>query len=154
MRDFDYEVLQRKRLANQARYRKNGSKSKKCSLPSDGMTQKQWRERNGEIVSYNLTKPMKWKQFLALPEDVQQEYIATLQDKYDASMAGLAVMFETHVNTVRSYFKLHGIPAGNQHKRSRAQQALWRKFCWGENIPALVAKEDELVLTPPSGRRA
>ena len=34
MNDFDFDCLQKKRLAQQAKYRKRGSKSKKCT-PSD-----------------------------------------------------------------------------------------------------------------------
>ena len=41
MRDFDYEVLQRKRIAQQAKHKKKGSKTCKCSLPSDYLTAKQ-----------------------------------------------------------------------------------------------------------------
>lgn len=40
MTDFDYDVKQRRELARAAKYRKRGSKSKKCTLPSDYLTQK------------------------------------------------------------------------------------------------------------------
>lgn len=51
MNDFDYEVMQRKRLARQAFHRKSGSKSKKCPMSTDHMTRKQWLERCGESVT-------------------------------------------------------------------------------------------------------
>ena len=35
MNDFDFENMQKKRIAQGARHRVCGSKSKKCSLPSD-----------------------------------------------------------------------------------------------------------------------
>ena len=44
MSDFEYDCWQRKRIAQQAKYRKCGSKSKKCSMSTDHMTQKQWKE--------------------------------------------------------------------------------------------------------------
>lgn len=37
MNDFDYENLQKKRLARNA-YAKKGSRSKKCTLPDDYLT--------------------------------------------------------------------------------------------------------------------
>ena len=38
-------------------------------LPSDNLTAKQRREKNGEVKSYNITRPMPWPEFKALPED-------------------------------------------------------------------------------------
>ena len=35
MSDFEYDCWQRKRIAQQAKYRKCGSKSKKCSMSTD-----------------------------------------------------------------------------------------------------------------------
>ena len=136
MNEFDYEVLQRKRIANSAKNRKNGSKSKKCSLPSDGMSHKQWKERNGEIVSVRMNQPMSWEQFKKLHRDSQQLYICTLQDLYDASINGIAAMFEISVNTLKRYTDKRGLAIRrNMSKRSQAQQEVWRKFCKGEATP-------------------
>ena len=38
MNDFDYDALQKKRIAAGARHMKRGSRSKRCSLPSDNLT--------------------------------------------------------------------------------------------------------------------
>lgn len=59
MDDFTYDCWQKKQLAQQARHRKRGSKSRKCSLPSDNLTKKQWKERNGKTLSINLNQPNK-----------------------------------------------------------------------------------------------
>lgn len=40
MNDFEFDCLQKKRLAQQAKYRKRGSKSKKCPMSTDHMTKK------------------------------------------------------------------------------------------------------------------
>lgn len=56
MDDFTYDCWQKKQLAQQARHRKRGSKSRKCSLPSDSLTKKQWKERNGKTLSINLNR--------------------------------------------------------------------------------------------------
>lgn len=48
MNDFEFDCLQKKRLAQQAKYRKRGSKSKKCPMSTDHMTKKQWIEKDGE----------------------------------------------------------------------------------------------------------
>ena len=108
MKDFDYEVRQRKQLAQQARHKKNGSKSKKCSLPSDRLTAKQWKERNGEVMTYDLSKPMGWLQFKQLPADIQHEYINKLIAEYDASQSFFAKMFGISINTFKRYMEVIG----------------------------------------------
>lgn len=90
MNEFDYDVYLKKRIARGYRNKKNGSKSKRCSLTSDGITQKQWRERNGEIMSYNLSEPMSWETFKTMPIDLQTEYIKGLRDKYGTTATDLA----------------------------------------------------------------
>lgn len=110
MNDFDYEVLQRKRLAQQAKYRRNGSKSKKCSLLSDGMTHKQWKERNGEIMTYNLHDPMEWKSFKKMPIDVQKLYLENLRDNYRSTAKAVAEqLFKITPTAFSAYLRKHDI---------------------------------------------
>ena len=52
MNDFDFDVLQKKRIARGAYHRKNGSKSKRCTLPSDYLTAAEKRKLNGEVMDY------------------------------------------------------------------------------------------------------
>lgn len=86
MNNFDYEVLQKKRIAAGARHRKCGSKSKFCSLPSDNMTAAEWKRRNGKVKTYNLMAPMDWAEFKSMPHDLQQQYLDTLQTRFNVSV--------------------------------------------------------------------
>ena len=86
MNNFDYEVLQKKRIAAGARHRKCGSKSKFCSLPSDNMTAAEWKRRNGKVKTYNLMAPMDWDEFKSMPHDLQQQYLDTLQTRFNVSV--------------------------------------------------------------------
>ena len=86
MNNFDYEVLQKKRIAAGARHRKCGSKSKFCSLPSDNMTAAEWKRRNVKVKTYNLMAPMDWDEFKSMPHDLQQQYIDTLQTRFNVSV--------------------------------------------------------------------
>lgn len=106
MNDFDYDVREKKRIANSARARKNGSKSKYCSLPSDHMTAVQWKKRNGEVMSYDLKKPLNWTQFTTMPVDIQAEYIRGLSEKYHVTIRCLADLFGVSWDTVSRYMKL------------------------------------------------
>lgn len=130
MNDFEYDCLLKKRLAGQAKYRKCGSKSKKCNLLSDGMTHKQWKERCGPVVSYNLNKPMSWGTFKKLPTTVQAEYITNLQKKYGATAVDLGDMFGVRALTVRKHADANGLnicfPRG--HAMSAERKAAWSEF--------------------------
>ena len=106
MTDFDYDVRQRKQLAQQARYRKNGSKSRKCTLRQDHLTNAQLKKMNGEVITFNMNMPIySWKDFKALSRASATEYITGLDSKYDPSMNDLAKMFGVTYNTVRNYLR-------------------------------------------------
>ena len=130
MSDFEYDCLQKKRLAGQAKYRKRGSKSKKCNLPSDRMTQKQWKERCGPVVSFNFNKPMNWDTFKKLSTIVQTEYITNLQKKYGVTAVDLGDMFGVRALTVRKHVDANGLnitfPRG--HSMNAERRAVWNEF--------------------------
>lgn len=67
MNDFDYDCMQKKRTARGA-FAHISRKRGGCTLPSDNLTAKQRREKNGEVKSYNITRPMPWPEFKTLPE--------------------------------------------------------------------------------------
>lgn len=93
MNDFEYEVMQRKRLAHQASHRKRGSKSKKCPMSTDYMTKKQWIERCGDVMTYQLGKPMPWDDFKKMPSHIQKEYLLDMIKRYSTTASDLARMF-------------------------------------------------------------
>lgn len=130
MSDFEYDCLQKKRIAGQAKYRKRGSKSKKCNLPSDRLTEKQWKERCGPIVSFNFNRPMEWDTFKKLPAMVKTEYITNLQKKYGATAVDLGNMFGVKALAVRKHADAHDLnitfPRG--HSMSAEQKAEWNAF--------------------------
>ena len=78
MNDFEFDCMQKKRLAHQAKYRKRGSKSKKCPMSTDHMTAKQWKERCGKIVTVKMDSPVSWASFKELSKSTQEEYIKNL----------------------------------------------------------------------------
>lgn len=83
-----------------AKHRKNGSKSKKCSLPSDNMTQAQWKKRNGAVMEYRIDRPLKYEEFKRLPTDLRRKYIETLRSEHGASLTGIAEMLGVSTTTV------------------------------------------------------
>ena len=136
MTDFDFDVKQKKSIARGAYARKGGSKSKKCSLPSDLLTDAQKRKLNGPCDSVKLDKPMKWEQFKSLPLSLAKEYIASLRETYNPSQKMLADMFGVGQATVCRTLSLMGIGSGPAKRtdfgeETRIKQAKWDAFCHG-----------------------
>ena len=135
MHDFDYDAMQKKRIARGASHMKRGSKSKKCTLPSDYLTAAQKRRLNGPVSTYKLDEPMNWESFKAMPEDLQKKYILNLQETYQANNDMLGKMFGvTGVSVCRMRHAL-GVSAMGQSKMTRDEVAVrdakWDAFCNG-----------------------
>ena len=146
MSDFEFDCMKKRQLAGQAKYRKRGSKSKKCSLPSDGMTNKQWKERCGPVITYNPNKPMVWEDFKKLPDHIQAEYITNLQHKFGVTAVDLGKMFGVQPLTVRKHADANnlGVEFPRGHAMSAAKKAEWDKFvCPEQDEPAFIDDECE-----------
>lgn len=131
MTEFDYDVRDRKRVASMAKYKKNGSKSKKCSLPSDGMTKKQWKERCGELMSFNIKKPMSWEQFKSMSHDLQKEYVTTLTTTYKVGLPKVADMLGCCEASLRNYLKKHipdFVSGSSKGRLSKENMEAWAEF--------------------------
>lgn len=100
MTEFEYDSYIKKNIAHSAMRRKGGSKSRKCPLSTDHMTQKQWKERCGEVMSYRLGKPMKWVEFNKLPSDLKEKYMNDLITRFSMNARNFAEMFDVSVATV------------------------------------------------------
>lgn len=104
------EIRERKNVGYSARNRICGSKSKRlATLPSDSLTPKQWKERNGQVMTYNIAEPMSWKDFSAMPQDIQKQYISKLKDKYSVSGTTLSKAFGVSYNTMMRRVQLLGM---------------------------------------------
>lgn len=148
MTEFEHDVAQRKKLARMAQYRKCGSKSKRCSLSTDGMTRKQWEKRNGEVMSVKLNKPMSWEEFKALSRTLQMEYLQNLVKEYGVSARSLAAMFGKTPQTVIDYLKKNEL--GFKFKRGNVmkpeQRSAWETFLSGQR--EVVAPANAFALEP------
>ena len=155
MTDFDYDVMQKKRIARGAAHMKRGSKSKKCSLPSDGMTAAEWKRRNGPVSTYKLDAPMAWDDFCAMPRDLKIQYIENLRQLYGATNEMLSELFHVHFTTSGRMLRELGISVGKGgHTRLSwidrdIRDKKWRAFCNGvvggepatKSVPEPVADE-------------
>ena len=133
MHDFDYDAMQKKRIARGASHMKRGSK--KCTLPSDYLTAAQKRRLNGPVSTYKLDEPMNWESFKAMPEDLQKKYILNLQETYQANNDMLGKMFGVTGVSVCKMRHALGIGAMGQSKMTHDEVAVrdakWDAFCNG-----------------------
>lgn len=109
-REFNTDVKQKKSIARGAYARKNGSKSKKCSLPSDILTAAQKRKLNGPVQSYAVNRPMSWSAFKSMPADLQQAHLDFMQNAFSASVTAIERdVFNIGACTLRLHCKNHGL---------------------------------------------
>ena len=135
MNDFDYDVLQKKRTAAGARHMKRGSRSKRCSLPSDNLTPAQMKRRNGPVSTYKLDEPMGWDDFKSMPVDLQKKYLTNLVETYGATNEMLGDMFYVHPTHVGAVKKALGVVSHNPHRligeKKAIRDQMWAAFCNG-----------------------
>lgn len=131
MNDFDYDVMQKKRIAHSARHMKRGSKSRKCALPSDHMTAAEWKRRNGTVNTYNMNLPMSWGSFKLMPPDLQQNYIDRLQDRFGVSLSDISTdLFDCSIGNLRLYANRHGLKykTNKGQKLGKEETVLWNNW--------------------------
>ena len=135
MNDFDYDALQKKRIAAGARHMKRGSRSKRCSLPSDNLTPAQLKRRNGPVSTYKLDAPMRWDDFKDMPVDLQKQYLTNLVETYGATNEMLGDMFYVHPTHVGAVKKALGVVSHNPHRligeKKAIRDQMWAAFCNG-----------------------
>ena len=95
-------MREKKAAGRGAFHRRRGSKTKHVSLPSDHMTEAQWKRRNGEVTTYQLGSPMKWETFRSMPNDLKEQYVRYLHEKYNITRAILAKAFGVSDTTLRN----------------------------------------------------
>ena len=136
------EVQRGRELAKGARYKKNGSKSKKCSLPSDNLTNKQRKELSGKPMSLKMNEPMRFAEFNALSKYLKQEYIEHLSKTYNLDWSRLAWMFRVSPAIVKSRFAKDGVEFKSKRGRMIAKDLeAFTVFVVGEQ------KEDVIFTT-------
>ena len=130
MNDFEYDVMVKKRIARGAVNRKCGSKSRKCSLPSDYLTTGQWKKRNGDVIVFTMDSPVQWSDFVRLSPVTQTEYLGHLVEKYHASGATISEMMGISYTKFVKHCKEIGFSllACRGHNMNKKQREEWAEF--------------------------
>ena len=134
MNDFDYDVKQKKAIAQNARYKKHNKKG--CTLPSDNLTEAQKRKLNGEVKTMEMGKPVTWEQLNSWPTDIQREYLVNIREGYRATDDMLGAMLG--VSDVAVFHKRRSLWGGwtslkgMSKKDKEARDSLWEEFLYGK----------------------
>ena len=128
MTEFDKEVQHKKEISRSAAKRVNGSKSKKCSLPSDNLTKKQIRAMCDEVVTYNIHKFMTWEEFKRLPDDLAQLHLEYIVKKYRATAKAIAEAFGVHPVTFSRCLRTRGILVDWPNVHGFKPSEAWLRF--------------------------
>lgn len=130
------DIKTRKDIARSAKYTKNGSKSKKCSLPSDYLTKKEKEQMNGELITVNLNKPITYDEFKSLSSLLKKEYLEHLLKKYDATMKNIGDMFGVTGRMIQKWCSNLNVHARHSRRFTVEEAKLhakkWEAFLNGE----------------------
>lgn len=98
----------------------------KVKMPSDYLTKKEREAMNGELITYQINKPMSWAQFKKMPDDIKREYINSIIHKYDPQQAAVAAMFGVTPRTLYVLCEELGIrfKRGGRQRENR-NDAFW-----------------------------
>lgn len=121
MNDFDYDCMQKKRIARGA-FAHISRKRGGCTLPSDLLTAKQRKEKNGEVKSYNISRPMPWCEFKQMPDDLKREFYRNMQS-FGGSAKWLAEEMGASDQTIRDSAERCGAP----FRRGGRNLEMWQR---------------------------
>ncbi len=142
-KDFIADVADKKRTARSAHSK--AYTPRRVRFPSDYLTEKERKQMNSDVASYNLNQPMSWAEYKKLPDDLKEQYLRKLRERYGATAAAIGKMMGVNRVTVSRELESFGIPAAKQGTR---QSPEWENFVrYGTPMAKAVGKLEELV--PP-----
>jgi len=125
---FYKDVAEKKRTARGVYSKKTHNGKAGCRLPSESLTAKEKAALNGPVVSYNLSKPMTWGQYRALPNDQTRAlYLTKLVRDIGAKDCMLSKMFGVSDKTVFNERTRLGI-ATTRSRATNAARLAWETF--------------------------
>ncbi len=125
--DFNRENAQKKSIGRSDRHRVR--KHKGCKLPSDSLTPAQKRKLNGEVITMNLNKPVRYGEFKFWPKDIQEKYLNSLHERFGATRKDICLMFGITPKTLANLISNNGLKIFPASKGNRLQDPEgWENF--------------------------
>lgn len=144
---YTQDQRERRSAASGARAKKSGSRSKRCTLPSDHMTIAQKRQLNGKPETVNLNRPMTYQELKKLSPTLQLLYLDHLVTVHHARRVDLQEMLGIVSGTL---FKLQkALPGDLQFNgRPRKQAPEWIAFLEGAQEAAQAPEAETQAPAP------
>lgn len=160
MTDEAYTLSQtnrdRKITARSAAHRVNGSKSKRCTLPSDSLSPSQIKKLSGPVITYDMDRPHTWEEIKDWPDDLLREYLLKILD-IGPSNDDLGKMLDYSPCHLFKPLSKAGIHRGRGRGRRQTpeQAAAWERFIsdttqdTAEEIPPQIEAEEPTPTIAP-----
>lgn len=94
-----HDIKEKKAAARGAFARKGGSRSKRCSLPSDHLTPAQLKRRNSQVSTVKLNQPITYAELQTLTPSLKFLYLDNLIHRYKARRVDIVTMLGIAQNT-------------------------------------------------------
>ena len=143
MNEFEEDIRDRKRLAQNARHKKGNRRG--CTLPHEYLTKKELNKMNGELISLDMKKPITWKQFKSLPANLQTEYLQRQMDWFGVGLSTISSgLFGVGDSILPHYVRNHGLNLTIRTGGRATKAAMKSFFSWVES-----AKQMDDAATDP-----
>ena len=143
---FRQYVKDKKNIGRNAKYMNRTGKGG-VKFPSDYLTNKEKKKLNGSVNSYDMGKPMTYKEFKAFPDDIKKMYLEGITEKFHPTQKTLAEFFGVSPNHMHLVLKDLGVKFGHRGKcNSEFNEEAWKAWAYGDEL-----KETIVPLTYKSG---
>lgn len=114
MTDTEYvyrqDIQEKKATGRGIFHKKNGSKSKKCTLPSDYLSRKEKKMLNGECKIWDMKKFYSYEEFKQMPDDIQLQYCNSIINRYNVGLRTVGeVVFGKAAGVLYTYMRKKGL---------------------------------------------
>lgn len=138
---FNQDIAEKKKTGTGAYHKYRGG-GKYVKMPSDNLSRKEKEALNGEVTTYELNKPMVWKEYKAMPRTIQKEYCEGLMRKFNVGPLAMSKMFGVTDGAVTRELKMLDIKVKGKHVPNEE----WGAFLAGTTEKA---KEEPIKEEPP-----
>lgn len=117
---FNTDSFEKKR--NARGYHQMNRKGKgRVRFPDDNLTRKEKAALSKDLGTYKLGEPVYWEEFKTWPEDIQKEYFAKLDEKFNVGTIPVANMMGCGHATISRLRKNLGIPKAVSDRPTKKQ---------------------------------
>lgn len=122
-----------------------------CKLPSDFMTKKEKMAMNGEVMTMEMNKPVKYQAFKLWPTDLHREYLENLVKIFGVGIDSIGEMMGCHKNTFQQFIRSRNLRDVFPRRSSptKFDKNGWKLFCDGVPYPFETKQEETTAQNAP-----